>query len=139
MSLKRYAIVFVLAILGLIVVGIALAPLGVKLPTGISVWMPPMLAALNAGTKYGEQHGAAPPKAEAWRLARLMTLVAIAIHILLSVGFIAVSVPSQGWGLLAAIGPVGMIIIVLVMVAVTFLSNRFFLGLGAKTALKAKR
>ena len=98
-----------------------------------------MLAALNAGTKYGEQHGAEPPKAEAWRLARLMTLVAIAIHILLSVGFVAVSVPSRGWGILAAIGPVGMIIIVLVMVVVTFLSNRFFLGFGAKTALKAKK
>lgn len=73
---KRYAGVYILSMIGLMIVGLLLERLlGFSLPSGLSVVLPPMMAALIEGQKRADAGLEPYGKAEAWSAASLATMV----------------------------------------------------------------
>ena len=127
-SPKRYALVYVIAVLALAVFEVGLEVLArYSLPMGIRSILPPIMAAMYEGQKRA-QAGLEPlDGSAAWKAARGMTYVVLAVSIML----LLISLLIPGWGSLLWVLPpmflIGMLAFELLM---AFLVNRFFVGIG---------
>ncbi|MBT0959242.1 hypothetical protein IV417_17780 [Alphaproteobacteria bacterium KMM 3653] len=134
-SLLRYAVIFSgLALLLVFIDGQLAAHSALRLPTGASIILPPIIAALIEGRAFARRMGSAPQSGGAWAAALLMTLLVMsltAILLLLAslhqgiVQFMAY-MPWAYLAMMAAIWLCGV-----------FLGNRLFYAIGARSALPA--
>lgn len=128
-NVKRYALIYVATILGLVALSFALTLLaGITLPAGLSTILPAMAGAMIEGQKRATSGLAPFEKSEAWAAARAMTKVVILVNALIMV--LAMMVPSVRAVFLTV--PMMAALVFLVLVGITFLTNRFFLTYGYK-------
>ncbi|MCK0166959.1 ABZJ_00895 family protein [Jannaschia sp. S6380] len=136
--LGHYLLVLILAMVGLMALDVAMGSLlAFDLPPGAVAIIPPMLAALLTGNRWANKIGVAPEARAAWRLA----LVGGALYgaIQLGIGFFGLATYSAAVGEPA--GMQAMVIILafsLVLAIVAGLVNRWFIGMGARGALKGR-
>lgn len=128
-NLKRYTLVYVGTILGLVVLSFVLSLLaGISLPAGLSTILPAMAGAMNEGQKRATAGRPPYEKAQAWAAARSLTKVVILVNALIMV--LAMIVPSVRAVFYSV--PVMAALVFLVLIGITFLTNRFFLTYGFK-------
>ncbi len=128
-NLKRYTLVYVGTILGLVVLSFVLSLLaGISLPAGLSTILPAMAGAMIEGQKRATAGLAPFEKSEAWAAARSLTKVVILVNALIMV--LAMIVPSVRAVFYSV--PVMAALVFLVLIGITFLTNRFFLTYGFK-------
>lgn len=128
-NLKRYTLVYVGTILGLVVLSFVLSLLaGISLPAGLSTILPAMAGAMNEGQKRATTGRPPFEKSEAWAAARSLTKVVILVNALIMV--LAMIVPSVRAVFYSV--PVMAALVFLVLIGITFLTNRFFLTYGFK-------
>ncbi len=111
--------------------------LGVDLNTGFTPFLPLMFAAMNEGRIYVQEFGEPPTKSEMWVAARYMTLVYLALAGLIG-AILFMYFPDE----LARVADVPKTFLALLGIAlyvVIFLSCRFFIGLGVRSALNATK
>ncbi|MHA6263164.1 ABZJ_00895 family protein [Arenibacterium sp. CAU 1754] len=126
--MKRYAVTYVAALVGLIVLNqILFFTLNYTLPTGLSIVFPAMAAALREGQKLANDGVKEFSKADAWRAAGKMTLVAIGIN---AVVFALVMLSLDISGILEQVSIALLAAIFVFLMALTFFVNRFFLMMG---------
>jgi hypothetical protein len=127
-NLKRYALVYVASAVGVALCGIVLDALtGLGGGSGISTLLPPAIAALYEGQKAADQPGPPFTSSQAWREARRMTLVVLAVSVI----FLAVPMalnPELRAMVFSAPGVLGLFLAV--AFAAVFLANRFALTWG---------
>ncbi|QPH53876.1 ABZJ_00895 family protein [Pontivivens ytuae] len=133
--LGYYLAILVAAIIGMAVLIFVVQWLtGVNIGGGATAIVPPMAAAMLVGQRWAKQRGATPTSKEAWRFAFVAGLVFFALQILL-----ALMVAASG-----VLGPVNqgfiglMVGLVIAYTAVAILMHRWFVMMGARSALKAK-
>lgn len=132
-NLLRYAGVYIAAAIGLAALTWAAAALlGVRLPTGLSTALPPMLAAMIEGQALARAARAPIPGGDAWREAGRMTLVVALLNAVILAGVLTFTPELANAQAASIIG-----LVFLVLLGVVFLVNRFFLGLGARSQLKS--
>ena len=133
-NLKRYGITYVAAMVGLVVLNQILAfTLNYSLPMGISTLFPAMAGALREGQKLADDRVKDFSKADAWRAARKMTLVAIGINAVVIAGLM-LSLNISG---ILQYFPIALVAAVFAfLMALTFLVNRFFLTMGFRNQRK---
>ncbi|MEM6595536.1 MAG: ABZJ_00895 family protein, partial [Pseudomonadota bacterium] len=73
------------------------------------------------------------PRAEAWRIARIMTGLVVAVNLALMAAFFPVL--SQ---ILSAVPIWAFALVFAILMGLAFLANRFFLTMGANAVLKAQ-
>ncbi len=140
-NLRKYAVVFVLTVLGLTLAGFGLGFLGVRIPVSLNTWLPPAVAALIVGQDLARATGTAPQTSDYWRLGLLAAVVAVALHVILAtVVFVGLSAMAgvNIMGQMAAIGPMGIAVIALTMIFAINLSNVAFLWIGVRNVLRAQ-
>lgn len=138
LNLKKYALHYLLALVGVICATLGLAVFDMTFPSATGALIPPMVAALLAGTKHAETTMQPLAKGEAWRLALPMTLCAVAIHLVLGVIYFGMTgLLSDGLPmLLKTISLATWILLAAFVFGLIYLTNRIFLGLGVRNGLK---
>lgn len=127
-DLKRYAVTYLAAMAGLMVLNqILFFTLNYTLPTGLSTIFPAMAAALREGQKLADDGVKAFSKADAWRAAGKMTLVAFGI---IAVVFSVMMLSLDISGILEQVSIALLGAIFAFLMALTFFVNRFFLMMG---------
>ena len=140
-NLRKYALVFVLTVFGLLAVGLGLNLIGFPLPPGLQTWLPPAIAALVIGQKVARTSDVPPSAGAYWKIGLRLTAVAAVLHLIIAtVVFVGLSVFAGGnvLGQFAVVGLPGLLIIAGLMVMAIYLSNVAFLWMGVKTTLRAK-
>ncbi len=140
LNVKRYCLTIAAAIIGFYVLDFLLASFGVALPGGMSVYLPPLIAAMLEGQRHARETGVPLAKGEAWRVARPMTLWAVLVQLVFAVLTLLVLMVLGGGAVLtslAQLSPLAWIFVVLVLIVLTFLFNRLGLGFGVKGELRA--
>ncbi|MGH1415984.1 MAG: ABZJ_00895 family protein [Pelagimonas sp.] len=136
-NLIRYTVIYVLAITGLMAISFALQVFtNIEMPTGVSTVLPVMMAAMLEGQRYARETKQPIEPNDAWKAALAATGVVIVVSILLVAVFF-VFVPGFA-GLFAALGSVGLLIVLTISLVIVLLANRFALTMGAKNELKAQ-
>ncbi|HEY9040234.1 MAG TPA: ABZJ_00895 family protein [Roseovarius sp.] len=132
MNYLRYTAVF----LGM-AIGVALIVLAVNawadsgLGSSAQLLAPAMVAALIEGRAFVRSEGRKPNPAEAWNFALLATALAVVLNVALSYAMTGLA-PEFAKLTIAEFGS-GQFMILLALYALGYLlSNRFFLGLGAR-------
>ncbi|PSL17859.1 ABZJ_00895 family protein [Shimia abyssi] len=139
LNLRKYAQLYILLAVLVVVASFGLSLVNIDMPTGLSTILPPMVAAQMLGAKHGEATGAPLAKGEAWRLAVPMTVCAVVVQIVLGVVWGGVMMAS-GVDLMATFGTVGLpglAIVFGLMILIIYLVNRAFLGLGVRNGMRA--
>jgi hypothetical protein len=140
LNLRRYALFYGALMLAVTAIDFALARwTSTDLPLGMSVWLPAISAAQDLGLRHGKSTRTALPKGSAWRLAWPLTVVATALQLAfaaLSLG-VMVALGYDVFSILSTIGPIGWALVFLGLVALLYLTNRIFLGLGVRSGIKA--
>ncbi len=132
-SLLRYAGIYIATALGLALLTWVLASFaGVRLPTGLSTALPPMLAALLEGQAFARETREPLLNDEAWSAAFRMTLVVAVINAIILGGVLLFTPELTNPEVLTIVG-----VVFLVLLVVVLLVNRIFLGMGARSQLKA--
>jgi hypothetical protein len=138
MDVRRYILVFIGVSLGLWLLQlIVMLVFGFDISNGGMVVVPPLVAGAIEGNRYARRNGALPTSSEMWKFSRLAALFVLGITMVFTV-IMAFTVPelrammSQGMGAGLLMG------MVLIQATIAFLATRFFLGIGAKTGLKAQ-
>ncbi|WP_422049122.1 ABZJ_00895 family protein [Shimia sp.] len=139
LNLKKYALHYILTMFGVMGAAMALAALDIDFPDAAGGLMPSMIAAMLAGAKHAETTMQPLAKGEAWRLALPMTLCAAAIQVGFSLVYLFGSgILSEGLPvLLRTISLATWSLLALFVLAVVYLTNRIFLGMGVRNGLKA--
>lgn len=141
LNLRKYAIVFVITVFGLVAVGFGLNLVGFPMPPGLQTWLPAAIAALLVGQGLVREADSVPSTSSYWKFGAILTVVAIALHVIIAtIVFVGLSAMA-GVNMLsqfAAIGPVGLLVIGGVMALAIYFSNVFFLWMGVKNALRAQ-
>ncbi|TCL00489.1 hypothetical protein BXY66_3132 [Shimia isoporae] len=140
-NLRKYAIVFVLTVLGLMAVGYALGAIGITVPAGLNTWLPAATAAVVVGQQLAKETGTALSSGTYWRLGVPTSVVATALHAAIaSIIFLGLFVTAgvNMFAQIAAVGAFGLAIIGLIVVLAIYLSNVCFLWLGVKNGLRVK-
>ncbi len=136
---RRYAVFYSAIMLAVIAVDMALAQwTSTDLPAGMSVWLPAITAAQDLGMRHGRDTETALPKGAAWRLAWPLTLAATAIQLVfagVSIG-VMTALGFDVFSVLSVISPPVWMMIFVGMVALVYLTNRIFLGMGVRNGLK---
>ena len=140
LNLRRYALFYGALMLAVTAIDFALARwTSTDLPLGMSVWLPAISAAQDLGLRHGKASRTALPKGSVWRLAWPLTVVATALQLAfaaLSLG-VMVALGYDVFSILSTIGPIGWALVFLGLVALLYLTNRIFLGLGVRSGIKA--
>ncbi|QDC11073.1 hypothetical protein FHY55_18350 [Oceanicola sp. D3] len=132
-NLMRYAGVYIAAAVGLaVLIWIADAAFGLRLPTGLSTALPPMLAALLEGQAFARAYRELAPNGEAWSIALRMTLVVAVINAVILLGMLLFTpqlADPEAFGIIA--------VVFVVLLGLVLVVNRVFFGMGVKSQLKA--
>ena len=126
----RYAGIYLGAVILLVVISTF-----VSLPSGLATILPCMVAALIEGQKIAQNSGKAIEKSEAWAFARESTLLVLAINLVFMVLLFLSPLGSE----LPPLPPILYAVIFIVLMLVSFLTNRFFVTMGANSVLKAEK
>jgi hypothetical protein len=133
---KRYAGVYILSMIGLMIVGLLLERLlGFSLPSGLSVVLPPMMAALIEGQKRADAGLEPYGKAEAWSAASLATMVVGVITVAVLAGLLILMPLMRE--MFSSISMITWVLVFAGIMALTLLVNRSFLTMGYKNQRKA--
>ncbi|SDZ38023.1 hypothetical protein SAMN05444004_11263 [Jannaschia faecimaris] len=131
--LGRYTLILIGGIVALMVMNaVLLGVLGVPIPAGAATIIPPMIAALVAGQTWGKERGVVPENGPAWRFAIVAALIFAVVQIPLTM----IGLASMGAAGQASLGFVAGLIAVTTVIVV--LSNRWFVVVGAKGAVKQR-
>lgn len=134
-SLKRYSLVYLASIAGLVALSFALEYLfGNSLPSGLSTVLPTFIAAMTEGQKAAEADAPEFTGPQAWAQARRMTGVVIAINCVI---FLIMMFVPEIRALFVSM-PLILGAVLVALFAVTFLVNRFALTQGYRAYQKAK-
>lgn len=138
MNYPRYAGIFVGMAISVALIVLALNTwLNAGLGSSAQLLAPAMVAALIEGRGFVRDEGRAPNPAEAWNFALLGTGLAVLLNVALSYAMSAL-MPEFAKLTIAPVGS-GQFLLLLSLYALGYLlSNRFFLGLGARNELAAK-
>lgn len=140
-NLRKYAVVFVLTVVGLTLAGFGLGFLGITLPVSLNTWLPPAVAALIVGQDLARETRAPLPASDYWRLGLIATLVAVALHVIIATLIftgLALMVGVNILAQLALLGPMGIAVIALMMIFAINFSNVAFLWIGVRNELRAQ-
>lgn len=141
LNLRKYALVFVLTVFGLVAVGFVLNMVGFPMPAGLQTWLPAAVAALVVGQDLARLSETPPTAATYWKLGGHITLVAVVLHIIIAtVVFVGLSVMVgiDLFSQFAAVGTFGLLVIGAVMALAIYMSNVFFLWMGVKNTLRTQ-
>jgi hypothetical protein len=132
--LGTYLVLFIITALGVIAAVAAIqAATGYNIGNGGTSIMPPMIAALITGQRWGKAAGVVPDNRAAWRFALVTAIATVALQILVAMAVLAAA-GEAGMGM----GP--MIVGVLVFYTLIVIGvNRWFVTFGAKSALKSPK
>ncbi|MDT8327632.1 MAG: ABZJ_00895 family protein [Roseovarius sp.] len=134
-NLLRYAGTYTATILGIMVLAYVLdAFVGVPFPKGVGTVLPTLVASMLEGQFYARKHGAVLSKGDAWRAAFAMTAVVAVLNIALMAALMLMPGVAEMLGSLSIALWVGILVFLL---GIVLLVNRFFLGFGARNELKA--
>lgn len=137
MNLRRYVLVYLAVGFGLALLSIAaLALFSFDIANGGMVIIPPMAAAMVEGQRFAQQNARLPDGAEMWRFSRLAALVTLAVAMIVTVllGFVLPDIRA----LMSARFGAGILMgAVVAQALLSFLVTRYFLGLGARSALNS--
>ncbi|MFX0543947.1 ABZJ_00895 family protein [Roseovarius sp. S1116L3] len=132
MNYLRYAGIFVaVAILSALIVFALNTWADAGLGSSGQLLAPAMIAALLEGRSFVRDEGRMPNSSEAWNFALLATALAISLNIVLSFGA-AYVIPAGSAQTIAPVGTRPFWIMLGISAVIYLLSNRFFLGLGAR-------
>jgi len=123
----RYTSVYMIVTIVLIGVNFFL-----KLPIGLSTFIPCMAAAMYEGQKFAEKTGETLDKKNAWRFARAAT----GIVFLANLVFLGLLMLTEVGEALRDVPVIFFVFAFVVLMSVVFLTNRYFLGFGVKQGLK---
>jgi len=138
MNIRRYTLVFLGVSVGLWILSLLVMQIfKFDIANGGMVILPPMVAAMIEGHKFAGQNGHLPEKSDMWKFARIATLVVLALTMIFTVVMTFV-VPELRSLMAQRMGGGILMAAVLVQALVAFLVTRFFLGLGAKSALNRR-
>ncbi|WP_298904618.1 ABZJ_00895 family protein [uncultured Aliiroseovarius sp.] len=133
---KRYAGVYILSMIGLMILGLLLERLlGFSLPSGLSTVLPPMMAAMIEGQKRADAGLAQYENVEAWSAASSATMVVGVITVAVLAGLLILMPPMRQ--MFSSISMMTLVLVFAAIMGVTLLVNRFFLTLGYKNQRKA--
>lgn len=132
-NLKRYALWFIAATIGLFIVVFALDYfLAMEFPNGAAAVIPAMVAAMVEGQKYAET--SRDPVPSPWKQAGALTIVGSAISIVFAIpAFIFLPELRGAFSQFPSL-MIGMIVF---GILITWVVNRIFLTIGAKNQWKA--
>ncbi len=132
MNYLRYAGIFLgIAVLSALVVLALNKWADAGLGSSGQLLAPAMIAALLEGRAFVRSEARAPNSAEAWNFALLATALAVLLNVALSYAG-AHLIPANSAQSIAAVGTRTFWLMLGVHTLVYLLSNRFFLGLGAR-------
>jgi hypothetical protein len=132
MNYLRYTGVFLgVAVLSALVVLALNTWADAELGSSGQLLAPAMIAALLEGRTFVRDEGRAPNPAEAWNFALLATALAVGLNVALSYAGSLV-IPAASAQSIAQVGTRAFWIMLGVHTLVYLLSNRFFLGIGAR-------
>jgi len=131
--LGTYILIFLATMIGIGVVLFLISALtGVQISNGGMAILPPMIAAIFTGKRWGAAIGAVPENRIAWRFAIVAAIATVAVQILIALGVLAAMGDSA-----AGVAPLIAGAMVL-YTALVIIVNRWFLGFGAKASIRAK-
>lgn len=134
--LKLYTWLYLLVLVVLAVVFYLLERfLAIEPPGGTAGVLPPLIAAMQVGSRYAHDMGERPANATAWQGAFYMTGIAVVVNVVL-LGVLLML--PQFRALFANLPPVFLIVIAVVLIGLVLLANRWGVMFGAKTALRAQ-
>lgn len=138
MNIRRYTLVFLGVSVGLWVLSLLVMQIfKFDIANGGMMILPPMVAAMVEGNKFAQQNGRLPEKGDMWKFARIAALVVLAISMVFTAVMTFV-IPELRNLMAQRMGGGILMAAVLVQALVAFLVTRFFLGLGAKSALNRR-
>ncbi|MBT8153380.1 ABZJ_00895 family protein [Epibacterium ulvae] len=138
MDLKRYALNFILTALALMVVNYALLTFAdVDIGNAGMGLIPIFLAAMLEGQRYAREHGDVPESRAMWQFSKQAAMVVVAINMVL-VAALSFVLPDLRYLMTQSWGPGVLLCVILVVGVISFLLTRQFLGMGARTTLKAE-
>ncbi len=138
MNLKRYALNFIATSVALFAVNFALLTFAnVDIANAGMGLIPIFLAAMLEGQRYAREHGDAPESSAMWQFSKQAAMVVVALNMVFIAGASFV-VPEIQFLMTQSWGPGVLLCIVLVIGLLSFLLTRQFLGMGARTTLKAE-
>ena len=127
--LNRYLAVLTASVVGITLIGYLLAvAAGIALPMGALAVLPPMIGALHVGQHWGRERGHVPEARAAWRWAGAGALVYLALIVVLAVPMFGVIRNVLGLAVVLAV----------LTTLMTVLLNRFFLSIGARSAVAGR-
>ncbi|NDW54676.1 ABZJ_00895 family protein [Aliiroseovarius sp. PrR006] len=133
---KRYAGVYILSMIGLMIIGLLLQRLfGFSLPTGLSTVLPPMMAAMIEGQKRADAGLGQYENTEAWSAASLATMVVGVITVAVLAGLLILMPLMRE--MFSSISMMTWVLVFAGIMGLTLLVNRFFLTMGYKNQRKA--
>lgn len=133
-NMTRYAGIYLATLVGVTLVGYALtAAFNLSPPTGVATILPPIIAAMAEGQRIARETGKQLESNVKWRAAAAMTGLVIMLNAALLLLMLAI--PAMR-AMLTQIPPALLGIVTLVLVALIFFANRYFLGQGLKNELK---
>ena len=133
---KRYAGVYILSMIGLMIIGLLLQRLfGFSLPPGLSTVLPPMMAAMIEGQKRADSGLGQYENTEAWSAASFATMVVGVITVVVLAGLLIVMPPMRE--MFSSISMMTWVLVFAGIMVLTLLVNRVFLTLGYKNQRKA--
>ncbi|MFK7945067.1 MAG: ABZJ_00895 family protein [Paracoccaceae bacterium] len=133
----NFAVTLVLATIAIIIISILLEIYaGMNTGAGVS-FVPAMVAALVAGQLYASRTKTMPTSKFSWRAALWMSFTALAIGIVMFGLFLIIG-SARIIGLLQGLDMTVILIALGVVMAIQFLSIRFFFGMGASQATRAQ-
>lgn len=139
LDLRRYAFVYFIGLLGVVVLGVVMDRFGIAMPTGMNVWLPTLVAAQHIGMRHGRATGQPLEKGTVWFAALRLTGCAVAIQVVFSALGIAI-MTFMGLGVLSYMALVTLqfwLVAIVVVVIAIYISNRVFFALGVRAGNKA--
>ncbi|WP_270731930.1 ABZJ_00895 family protein [Shimia sp. Alg240-R146] len=138
---RRYAVAFVLTLVGLAIAGFALSYFRIGVPPGMNTWLSPAVGALVTGQAIARDTGAPLPVGTYWRLGVPATVIAVVLHLIVAtavIGGLAVMTGVNMLSHVAGIGAPGLAIITAIMVVAIYFSNVCFLWIGVRNVLRVQ-
>lgn len=133
-SLKGYALAYVGTIIALASINVLLSYVGFSIPSGLSTVLPAMMGAMMEGQKHARGGFEPFTNAQAWAAARDMTYIVAVVTAVVFVAFFLV--PSLR-AMLIELHPILMLSMTIILILISFLTNRFFLIIGYTSQRKA--
>lgn len=138
MNYPRYTAVFLAAAIGVALVVMAVnAWMNAGLGSSAQLLAPAMIAALIEGRTFARAEARKPNPAEGWNFALLATGLAVVLNVALSYAMTAF-LPEFAKLTIAPFGSKQFLILLGLYALGYLLSNRFFLGLGARSEMEAR-